>query len=61
MVTKIYGILLVGLSVDCSSWVKAGLISREDMLDRNWAYWTTFSAVCITFLHCDESHKCLHS
>jgi len=46
-VTNLCGVPLVGLSVDCSEWVKAGLISHEDMLDRNWAYWTTFSAVCI--------------
>jgi len=46
-VTNLCGVPLVGLSVDCSEWVKAGLISHEDMLDRNWAYWTTFSAdVC---------------
>ncbi|KAI0677740.1 hypothetical protein C8Q78DRAFT_1004170 [Trametes maxima] len=33
----------LGLNIDCSPWVKSGLISHEDMLDRNWAYWSTFS------------------
>lgn len=32
----------LGLNVDCSPWVKAGHISHEDMVDRNWAYWTLF-------------------
>ncbi|KAJ7151912.1 hypothetical protein C8R43DRAFT_846056, partial [Mycena crocata] len=34
--------LVLGLSIDSSSWVRAGLITHDDMLDRNWAYWTTF-------------------
>ncbi|KAG5644488.1 hypothetical protein DXG03_008315 [Asterophora parasitica] len=33
----------VGLSIDCSAWVKSGLISEHDMLDRNWAHWTIFT------------------
>ncbi|KAI0774652.1 hypothetical protein BD413DRAFT_472376 [Trametes elegans] len=33
----------LGLNIDCSPWVKSGLITQEDMLDRNWAYWATFS------------------
>ncbi|KAH9854843.1 hypothetical protein C2E23DRAFT_874926 [Lenzites betulinus] len=33
----------LGLNVDCSPWVKSGLVSPEDQLDRNWAYWATFS------------------
>ncbi|KAI0638671.1 hypothetical protein C8Q77DRAFT_1092212 [Trametes polyzona] len=33
----------LGLNIDCSPWVKSGLITHEDMLDRNWAYWATFS------------------
>ncbi|KAJ4496122.1 hypothetical protein C8J55DRAFT_545420 [Lentinula edodes] len=33
----------LGLSVDCSAWVKSGLITTHDMYDRNWAYWTTFT------------------
>ncbi len=41
MSTKISQIL--GLGVDCSRLVKAGTISHDDMLDRNWAHWTTFS------------------
>jgi hypothetical protein len=35
----------VGLSIDSSPWVKANLITQNDMLDRNWAHWTTFSMV----------------
>ncbi len=34
---------ILGLSVDSSKWVKAGLITHDDMLDRNWAHWTSFS------------------
>ncbi|KAF8646644.1 hypothetical protein AX16_007143 [Volvariella volvacea WC 439] len=33
----------LGLEMDCSQWVQAGLIGEHDMLDRNWAYWMTFS------------------
>ncbi|KAJ3753538.1 hypothetical protein EV360DRAFT_53319 [Lentinula raphanica] len=33
----------LGLNVDCSAWVKSGLITTHDMHDRNWAYWTTFT------------------
>ncbi|KAF9011740.1 hypothetical protein BDQ17DRAFT_1503158 [Cyathus striatus] len=33
----------LGLSMDCSAWVNSGLIAEDDRLDRNWAYWTTFS------------------
>ncbi|KIM40989.1 hypothetical protein M413DRAFT_157684 [Hebeloma cylindrosporum] len=33
----------LGLNVDCSEWVKLGLIEKNDMFDRNWANWTTFS------------------
>jgi|ERR1700722_4564696 len=40
-----YIALSVGLNIDCSPWVKAGLISHDDMLDRNWAHWTTFCQV----------------
>jgi len=39
----------LGLSIDSSPWVKANLISHDDMLDRNWAYWTTFCQVCLIF------------
>ncbi|KAE9402722.1 hypothetical protein BT96DRAFT_918021 [Gymnopus androsaceus JB14] len=33
----------LGLSVDCSAWVKSGLITTHDMYDRYWAYWTNFT------------------
>lgn len=33
----------LGLDVDCSEWVKLGLIEETDVLDRYWAYWTTFA------------------
>jgi hypothetical protein len=33
----------LGLSIDASPWVEANLITHNDMLDRNWTYWTTFS------------------
>ena len=35
----------VGLGIDCSALVKANIITEDDMLDRNWAYWTTFAQV----------------
>ncbi|KZT28805.1 hypothetical protein NEOLEDRAFT_1239318 [Neolentinus lepideus HHB14362 ss-1] len=41
----------LGLCVDCSPWVKCGLISDDDMLARNWAYWTTFSQDVCWSLH----------
>ncbi|KAF8624671.1 hypothetical protein AX17_007002 [Amanita inopinata Kibby_2008] len=34
---------MLGLGIDCTTWVKSGFISEPDQLDRNWAYWTTFS------------------
>ncbi|KAJ7731550.1 hypothetical protein DFH07DRAFT_755597 [Mycena maculata] len=33
----------LGLSVDSSAWVRSGLITHDEMRDRNWAYWTTFT------------------
>ncbi|KAF8152932.1 hypothetical protein B0H34DRAFT_677166 [Crassisporium funariophilum] len=33
----------LGLGVDCSEWVKLGLMEEPDRLDRHWANWTTFS------------------
>jgi hypothetical protein len=35
----------VGLGVDCSALVKSNTITQDDVLDRNWAYWTTFAQV----------------
>lgn len=35
----------VGLGIDCSQWVEAGLITHAGMLDRNWALWATFCQV----------------
>ncbi|KAI0069306.1 hypothetical protein BV25DRAFT_1910990 [Artomyces pyxidatus] len=32
----------LGLGLDCSPWVSAGLISESGMLDRNWVFWATF-------------------
>ncbi|KAJ7747438.1 hypothetical protein DFH07DRAFT_747798 [Mycena maculata] len=33
----------LGLSIDSSAWVRSGLITHDEMLDLNWAYWTTFT------------------
>ncbi|KAF8892873.1 hypothetical protein BD779DRAFT_1507469 [Infundibulicybe gibba] len=33
----------LGLNIECSPWVRSGLINEYDMLDRYWAYWTTFT------------------
>jgi hypothetical protein len=41
--------LAVGLGIDCSPWVEAGLITHAGMLDRNWALWTTFCQVRLTY------------
>lgn len=41
----------VGLGIDCSPWVEAGLITHAGMLDRNWALWATFCQVHLTPLH----------
>jgi hypothetical protein len=35
----------VGLGIDCSALVKTNTITQDDVLDRNWAYWTTFAQV----------------
>ncbi|TFY67876.1 hypothetical protein EVG20_g3777 [Dentipellis fragilis] len=32
----------LGLAVDCKPWVAKGLISEDNMNDRDWVYWTTF-------------------
>jgi hypothetical protein len=42
---------LVGLGIDCSPWVEAGLITHAGMLDRNWALWTTFCQVRLNTHH----------
>ncbi|KNZ79271.1 Nitrogen assimilation transcription factor nit-4 [Termitomyces sp. J132] len=33
----------LGLSIDCSAWVKSGLLTENDQFDRNWAFWTIFT------------------
>ncbi|KAG8842191.1 hypothetical protein FRC20_004583, partial [Serendipita sp. 405] len=33
----------LGLSLDCSSWVRSGHISALDEIDRVWTYWVTYS------------------
>ncbi|KAJ7084052.1 hypothetical protein B0H15DRAFT_990723, partial [Mycena belliarum] len=41
---------VLGLGVDSQLWVKAGLISPDEMLARNWAHWSMFSLdVCWAF------------
>ncbi|KAJ7704436.1 fungal-specific transcription factor domain-containing protein [Mycena rosella] len=35
--------LTLGLGVDAKAWVKAGLITSDEMLSRNWAHWSIFS------------------
>ena len=46
------GHVSVGLSIDCSRWVRAGIITHDEMLDRNWAHWDIFAMVrfsaCLT-------------
>ncbi len=45
----------VGLGIDCSPWVEAGLITHAGMLDRNWALWTTFCQVRLDTHHAYSS------
>ncbi|KAH6903222.1 hypothetical protein BKA70DRAFT_603926 [Coprinopsis sp. MPI-PUGE-AT-0042] len=33
----------LGLDVDCSEWIKSGLIEESDVLDRYWTFWTIFA------------------
>ncbi|KAH8092517.1 hypothetical protein BXZ70DRAFT_1010830 [Cristinia sonorae] len=33
----------LGLGIDCSQWVRSGLITEQDALDRDWAYWGTIT------------------
>ncbi|KDR76970.1 hypothetical protein GALMADRAFT_95630 [Galerina marginata CBS 339.88] len=33
----------LGLNIDCTEWVKLGLIEEPDRLDRHWANWTTLT------------------
>jgi hypothetical protein len=40
----------VGLDIDSSPLVTSNLITHDDMLDRNWAHWTTFSQVRLSDL-----------
>ncbi|KAF8208170.1 fungal-specific transcription factor domain-containing protein [Mycena galopus ATCC 62051] len=35
--------LTLGLGLDSTPWVKAGLIAHDEMIGRNWAHWTIFS------------------
>ncbi|KAJ7130304.1 fungal-specific transcription factor domain-containing protein [Mycena epipterygia] len=35
--------LSLGLGVDCRIWVKSGLITHDEMVGRNCAYWSVFS------------------
>ena len=41
---------LVGLNLDCSEWVKLGLMDETERLDRHWASWTNFTQARV-FLH----------
>ncbi|KAJ7507159.1 hypothetical protein B0H11DRAFT_193192 [Mycena galericulata] len=33
----------LGLGVDSKAWAKSGLFTHDDIVSRNWAYWSTFS------------------
>jgi hypothetical protein len=35
--------LIVGLDVDCSEWIKSGLIEESVVVDRSWTFWATFA------------------
>ena len=42
---------LVGLNLDCSEWVKLGLMDDAERLDRHWASWTNFTQVRVFCIH----------
>ncbi|KAJ7628379.1 hypothetical protein FB45DRAFT_918143 [Roridomyces roridus] len=47
----------LGLGIDPKVWVKSGLLSHQDMVNRNWAYWTIFSVdVCWAIYFGRESY-----
>lgn len=33
----------MGLSMDCSEWVKLGVMDEAERLDRHWSSWTNFT------------------
>jgi hypothetical protein len=35
----------VGVNIDCSDYVKRGLMDDSDKIDRNWATWSIFTSV----------------
>lgn len=53
----------MGLAVDCTPWVRTGLIRESDAIDRNWAYWGTYTQVpffphsCKPSVHTDITHR----
>ncbi|KAJ7764602.1 hypothetical protein DFH07DRAFT_698722, partial [Mycena maculata] len=34
--------IALGLGVDSKAWVKSGLMTQDEMIDRNWTHWSTF-------------------
>lgn len=41
----------MGLNIDCSEWVKLGVMDEAERLDRHWASWSNFtqaSDICVT-------------
>ncbi|KAJ7159997.1 fungal-specific transcription factor domain-containing protein [Mycena crocata] len=53
----------LGLSVDSTTWVKCGLITHDEMRERNWAHWSVFSLdVCWALYFgrgfCGPRHRC---
>ncbi len=52
---------VVGLSVDATQWVKAGLITHHEMIVRNWAYIATLFqvvAVLVIIYKADADSEC---
>ncbi|KAJ7268225.1 hypothetical protein B0H12DRAFT_1097560 [Mycena haematopus] len=41
----------LGLGLDVKQWVEAGIITRDEMHRRNWAYWSVFSRDAIWCLY----------
>ena len=44
-------ISLVGLNMDCSEWVKLGLMDEAERLDRHWASWANFTQARAFSIH----------
>ena len=45
LIVQANAVFTEGLHLDCTPWVDKGVLSPENVLCRNWAFWTTFCQV----------------